>query len=63
MDLSNIIAKEKTYAKYMLKEITHICKDFEKRAPGSKGEEQACVTSRLGAPPPAGSLRHRPALI
>lgn len=27
----------------MLKEITHICKDFEKRAPGSKGEEQACV--------------------
>lgn len=43
MDLSNIIAKKKTYAKYMLKEITHICKDFEKRAPGSKGEEQACV--------------------
>ena len=43
MDLSNIIAKKKTYAKYMLKEITHICKDFEKRAPGSKGEEQACA--------------------
>lgn len=43
MDLSNIIAKKKTYAKYMLKEITHICKDFEKRAPGSKGEEQACI--------------------
>lgn len=26
----------------MLDEITHICKTFEKRAPGSKGEEQAC---------------------
>lgn len=42
MDFSNIIAKKKAYAKYMLKEITYICKKFEKRAPGSKGEEQAC---------------------
>ena len=26
----------------MIDEITHICKDFEKRDPGSKGEKQAC---------------------
>ena len=26
----------------MVSEITHICKDFEKRDPGSKGEQQAC---------------------
>ena len=26
----------------MVSEITHICKDFEKRDPGSKGEHQAC---------------------
>ena len=25
-----------------MSEITHICKDFEKRDPGSKGEQQAC---------------------
>ena len=33
MDLSNIIAKKKTYAKYMLKEITHICKDIREARP------------------------------
>ncbi len=42
MDFSNVIAKKGAYAKYMLKEITYICKNFEKRGPGSKGEEQAC---------------------
>lgn len=42
MDLKPIIDKKATYAKYMLKEITHIIKAFEKRAPGTKGEEQAC---------------------
>ncbi|MGN0532889.1 MAG: M28 family metallopeptidase [Eubacterium sp.] len=42
MDLKNIIAKKDEYAQYMLDEITHICKDMEKRAPGSKGEQQAC---------------------
>ena len=26
----------------MVDEITHICRDFEKREPGSKGEQQAC---------------------
>ncbi len=42
MDLSSIIAKKDWAAKYMVKEITHIIKKFEKRDPGSKGELQAC---------------------
>lgn len=42
MKLQNIIDKKDEYAQYMLDEITHICKDFEKRDPGSKGELQAC---------------------
>lgn len=42
MNLKSIIDKKDKSAQYMLDEITHICKDFEKRSPGSKGEEQAC---------------------
>lgn len=42
MNLEKIINKKDEAAQYMLDEITHICKDFEKRDPGSKGEEQAC---------------------
>lgn len=42
MDFKKIISKKDDYAKYMLDEITHICKNMEKRAPGSKGEQQAC---------------------
>lgn len=42
MDFSKVIANKKKYAQYMVDEITHICKNFEKRGPGSKGEEQAC---------------------
>ena len=42
MDLSRLIDKKSGYANYMLKEISYICRHFEKRAPGSKGEEQAC---------------------
>lgn len=42
MDFSKIIAKKDEAAQYMIDEITHICKDFEKRDPGSKGEKQAC---------------------
>ena len=42
MDLSKIIAKKDEAAQYMIDEITHICKDFEKRDPGSKGEKLAC---------------------
>lgn len=42
MNLQKIIDKKNNAAQYMLEEITHICKTFEKRAPGSKGEQQAC---------------------
>ena len=42
MDLKKIIDKRADAAQYMIDEITHICKDFEKRDPGSKGELQAC---------------------
>ena len=42
MNLKSIIDKKDQCAKYMLDEITHICKTFEKRSPGTKGEEQAC---------------------
>ncbi len=42
MDFSKIIGKKKEAASYMVKEITHIIKTFEKRSPGSKGEKQAC---------------------
>ena len=42
MDLSKIISKKDEAAQYMIDEITHIIKTFEKRDPGSKGEKQAC---------------------
>ena len=42
MDLKNIIDKKSDYADYILDEITHICKDMDKRDPGSPGEKQAC---------------------
>lgn len=42
MNLQSVIDKKKEAAEYMVSEITHICKDFEKRDPGSKGEQQAC---------------------
>lgn len=42
MDLSRIINKKDEAAQYMIDEITHICTKFEKRDPGSKGEQQAC---------------------
>lgn len=40
--LSDLIKKKNEMADYMIKEITHICKDLPKRAPGSEGEKQAC---------------------
>ena len=43
MDLSKIIEKKSGYAKYIYQEIRYICTKLEKREPGSKGEEQACV--------------------
>lgn len=42
MNLQSVIDKKKEAAEYMVSEITHICKDFEKRDPGSEGEQQAC---------------------
>lgn len=42
MDLSKIINKKDEAAQFMIDEITHICTKFEKRDPGSKGEQQAC---------------------
>ncbi len=42
MDLQKIIDKKEWAAKYMVDEITHICKTFEKRDPGSLGEKQSC---------------------
>lgn len=42
MDLQKIIDKKDWAAKYMIDEITHIIKTFEKRDPGSKGELQSC---------------------
>lgn len=41
MDLQKLIDKKDKSAQYMIDEITHICKNFEKRDPGSKGELQA----------------------
>ena len=42
MDLKKIIDKKDAAAQYMIDEITHICTKFEKRATGSKCEQQAC---------------------
>lgn len=42
MDLKKIIDKKDIAAQYMIDEITHICTKFEKRDPGSFGEQQAC---------------------
>ena len=42
MDLKSLIEKKDAAAKYMLKEITYICKNLPKRDPGSEGEEKAC---------------------
>ena len=42
MDLTKIINKKDEAAKYMVDEITHIIKTFEKRDPGSVGERQSC---------------------
>lgn len=41
MDLKRVIDRKDDAAQYMIDEITHICKDFEKRDPGSLGEKQA----------------------
>ena len=42
MKLTSIIDKKAQSADYMVDEITHICKTFGKRDPGSQGEHDAC---------------------
>jgi hypothetical protein len=42
MDLKPLIDKKDEAAKYMIDEITHICKDMDTRSPGTKGEKEAC---------------------
>lgn len=42
MDLGKIIEKKRDSAKYMVEEITYICKNIEKRSPGSTGEKKTC---------------------
>lgn len=42
MDLKSIIDKKDEIAKWIANDITHVCKTFEKRSPGTRGEEQAC---------------------
>ena len=42
MDLKRVIDKKNEAAQFMIDEITHICTKFEKRGPGSYGEQQAC---------------------
>ena len=42
MDLKNIIDQKDLAAKYMIREITYICKNLGKRNPGSEGEKKGC---------------------
>ena len=42
MDLNKIIERKDSAAQYMVDEITYICKNLDKRSPGSEGEKQAC---------------------
>lgn len=42
MKLQALIDDRDKTADWMVEDITHVCKDFEKREPGSKGEEQTC---------------------
>lgn len=42
MKLQALIDDRDKTADWMVEDITHVCKDFEKREPGSKGEKQAC---------------------
>ncbi len=42
MELQKLIDEKQKAADYMVDEITYICKNIEKRSPGTKGEEDAC---------------------
>ena len=39
MDLTKVINRKDEAAEYMIDEITHICKDMDKRDPGTEGEK------------------------
>ena len=41
-DFSKLIENKAESAQYMIDEITHICKDMPKRAPGTEGEKMSC---------------------
>ena len=41
-DFSKLIENKAAAARYMVDEITHICKDMPKRTPGEEGERVAC---------------------
>ena len=42
MNFQTIIDKKDQAAQYMIREITHICKNLPKRDPGSEGEKLGC---------------------
>ena len=48
MDLNKIIERKDSAAQYMVDEITYICKNLDKRSPGSEGEKQACESHGIG---------------
>ena len=39
--MSGLMESSEHAVDYMLQEITHICRDMKKRAPGSEGEREA----------------------
>ena len=41
MKISNLQSNSKNAVKYISSEIAHICRDMEKRSPGSRGERNA----------------------
>lgn len=57
MDLNKIIERKDSAAQYMVDEITYICKNLDKRSPGSEGGETGL---RVHGESPAGGLRMRP---
>ncbi len=46
MKLQKLIDDRAKAADWMVEDITHVCKDFETRSPGTRGEEQACEYMR-----------------
>lgn len=42
MNLDALVQDREQAVQFMVDDITHVCRDFGKREPGSRGEEQAC---------------------